>query len=1165
MEKNPKLKVLIVAGLALASSSQVILATGGDWFDEIPTATLGDSLDMLPAKSFGEIFDETTKPRKEREMPDMDRAISAIADRLKTEPPAKLIPEVDKLLASVRENYSDDTKEWCYVLHDVRDVLAGSSADVPAAQEYIRWRLKAKSKGAGVDDLEQRAAAATGPLKAHWLYLCGAALFARGERDKPREWFERVIKEFPDHPRAEMALFMLGRCAFSQSRQDALEEKDRAGGQQKAIAIFQRYLDKYPHGRFVADTQGWLGALAFDQAEYLKALQYYIAQAEAPDHPEVLKSAIFMCETALAHVAAKPDGNAAFELAARHPRIAMGFTYLVLSAPEADNYDGKIDKPADVKKWRKAMLPRIAAAVVKQKDLYKSGDWQPRYLAMLALAASGSGDQTQALKLTEISPDQLEKSDDLLFARALALQRSGKPHDAAAAFGKFLDRFPKSPLADGVRLRLALALQDDHRAGEALAQLKLLKKPGGENGDDYPADMRYTDGIEYPNSLADWNTSESAVYPNLSGLDGEQLAESIDTLLNFAPLPELAAALDSKEFTDAEKSGIRSVLAERYLEQEDFDNAKKYMPPAQFGLIAANLEKLTATANAETEPKEKAAAMLRTGDAWAAARDSLLLTPLDTGVPFLNKPINQPAFDALMRRENGRATGAKDVDTVLEDRDELRHASRWWMRAARTLPATPIAAESRWKALNAMPALAKASDYAETRAREINIESVSRELYDRLRKECPDSVEATRDAVYWSIPKLKAPKQDGTDATNTNDDNDQDFYGYEETDANMLGYAWPNPDAFGITKSFSNTQGDETVGKDFSDRVNALREDAASWAPAKLAKEVGELRDAGRKNFAYIEDASCMNMLDDLALFLAEPGVTQEMQKLYVNIRLDVLHRTTWGGAPVVATISTKTDSDEAVAAEINEALKNPAMKSVADYLEFNLIGLVAGAQTQVDTGVIIPDKQDEGSKPETATYASRDYATMEKMARDFLKKYPKSRKREAAMFVLARSVFSLSRPYIYTISVPPPGMAAGSTFYRNEQKTHQIEPFDEKRVLKPLDDYDREFPNGRYSADIRNYRAYLLFRQHAWKPALTLTLAQLADTAAPDLQPEAGIRLANIFAQLADAKYRADIMSAIKENPAAVPLLAQYLDIVPKNKSHPLRYLQAYLSDQFK
>src|SRR4029077_7337236 len=169
--------------------------------------------------------------------------------------------------------------------------------------------------------------------------------------------------------------------------------------------------------------------------------------------PETLKSAAFMCEKCLVRVAEKPESPAAFSLIARHPRIAMGFTYLVLSAPEAKNYDGEYDKPADVKKWRKTILPRIAAEVVKQKQIYQSGDWQPRYLAMLAQAASASGNQEQALQLTNLAPADLERSDDLLMVRALAFQRAGRATEAIETYRKLLANAPASPMAPGVRLR----------------------------------------------------------------------------------------------------------------------------------------------------------------------------------------------------------------------------------------------------------------------------------------------------------------------------------------------------------------------------------------------------------------------------------------------------------------------------------------------------------------------------------------------------------------------------------------------------------------------------------------------------------------------------------------------------------------------------------------
>src|SRR4029434_1078849 len=218
-------------------------------------------------------------------------------------------------------------------------------------------------------------------------------------------------------PRAEMAMFMSARCAFSATRRlEAATSDEEKPTETRKIAIARsETLRKHdPHGRFDADALGWLGALAYDSNDYLKALDYYIAQAETPGHPETLMSAIYNCEKTLGHLAPKPGGDAAFALIARHPRIAMAFVYLVLASPEADNYDGKWDNPADVRKWRRTILPRIAAAVAKQKDAYKSNDWRPRYLAMLVHAASASGNHAQALHLSQISPDQLKRSNDLL-------------------------------------------------------------------------------------------------------------------------------------------------------------------------------------------------------------------------------------------------------------------------------------------------------------------------------------------------------------------------------------------------------------------------------------------------------------------------------------------------------------------------------------------------------------------------------------------------------------------------------------------------------------------------------------------------------------------------------------------------------------------------------
>jgi len=1194
MEKYRRLILLAaMGGFFVAVPLATLHATGGDSFDA-PAPSLTDALDFLPGKSLGEIFLETDAHPSDKESPDFAKEILALAERVRTEPAAQLVSVADGLLTQARQHYSSGGG-WCNLLHDVHDVLTHSADNKTAAADYIKWRVEndststppAKTESSEEESastkvtpdltaLEKRARDSAGALKPHWLYLAGAAHYKTGDRVKCLPWFERVAKEFPNHPRGEIALFMQARCAFSESRRgiESLDDrtpeviKGRGPARKKATELFERYRKQYPHGRFEADALGWLGALAFDAEDYLKALEYYVAQAEVPGHPETIKSAVFMCEKCLVRVGEKTDSAAAFALIARHPRIAMGFTYLVLSAPEVKNYDGKFDAPADVKKWRRTMLPKIAAEVVKQKQLYQAGEWQPRYLAMLAQAASATGNQEQALQLTNLAPAELERSDDLLLVRAVAFQRAGKGAEALEAYRKFLDKFPNSPMAPGARLRLAFALQDNHQAGLAVVELKLLlaqqsaetsppdtkteeeddskkddeaetkTKPEKVDTSDSQAsgNSRYTTMETYPESEGDWDLKESAVYPNITGAEVDQVQQAIDTLLNFAPLTELAVAIDNAAFNERGRKEFRAVIAQRYLAQENFAEAKKFMPPDDYKLVAANLETLTLAAAGP--PQEKAEEMLRLGDAWADARGKLLRAPLDSVVHFLRR---FPQLDAMQRRANGRSLRVKNVDPELEERDELRHASRWWLSAARARPGTPLGAQARWKALEAMPKIAFASEYAEQLAREIKGESVSREIYEKLRKESPDSVEAKRLAAYWSFPAALKVEDQGYDLA-------------AKRDANILGYPYPDFEAFGVKRDGY----EESFGSDFMKRVSLLPEKAIVAEPATMATEVRDLNAKAKKELSRIDDAVVANFLDDLAHFLSEPKITHDMMKIYVGIRFDVLESN--GFSRPSGSLLPKKKKDDEILAEIEAALENPIMQPVAEYLEFSRIGLKAGDRTTIETD--IPDLKSEDSK---ATFTSRDHAGMEEMARDFLKKYPKSQKREAARFVIARSVQALSRPYFCDVGTPAPGTTADDQIFDIVQKSYQREPFDPKRVLGALDDYDREFPKGRYAADNRNLRAMTLWRMHDWGRALDLTLAQLGDASKPDLESEAAIRLANIFAELSHAEYRADVLDAIRSRPAAVLRLKTFLAKVPTDRTHPLRYLVSYITDQLK
>src|SRR5262249_19587221 len=151
------------------------------------------------------------------------------------------------------------------------------------------------------EELAQRAESAKGAIKANWIYAAGAKKFSSGDRTDCVESFDRVAKEFPKHPRAEIAMFMSARCAFSATRAVSDDSRDEPNPElvklrKTAIAKFEALRKKYQHGRFDADALGWLGAIAFDSRDYLKALDYYIAQAESPGHPETLMSAIYNTE-----------------------------------------------------------------------------------------------------------------------------------------------------------------------------------------------------------------------------------------------------------------------------------------------------------------------------------------------------------------------------------------------------------------------------------------------------------------------------------------------------------------------------------------------------------------------------------------------------------------------------------------------------------------------------------------------------------------------------------------------------------------------------------------------------------------------------------------------------------------------------------------------------
>jgi TolA-binding protein len=1109
-------------------SAGYALGCGGS-FDEAPP-TLPYYLHRLPAKSLEQIYGETTPPLPDKGWEPPLIALEKFATRLTSEPAAQLLPEVQRMLE--QERYAQEPNRWIFnALHDVRNALEIPGAAAEELAAYIRWRVerrrwfgwtdagesplqrygwdKPKVPPEQLAEIERQLATASPPLRAQWIYLRGALGFLHGEDTESQRWFQRVVDEYPGHPRAEAALFMAARCQLSRSRSSSYkqEERDAAAAEHRprALELFTRYLEKYPRGAFAADALGWLGAVAFDDGDYAQALQHYIRQSELPDHPELRRSALIMCERVLSRLAEREDE--ALDQVAAHPRLAMGLIYLIVNA-EAHQHD----QIAEVLDWRKRILPRLARAVAAREEVYPPPVWEPRYLAILAFAASGAGEQPQALKLTAAAAERPQWNDDLSFVRAVVLQRDRRFADAIAAYREFLRHFPRSPLARGAQLQLALALQDNGEAGEAILALEpLLPTPEEE-------ERRLL--IE-------------RAPRDLTGAEPAQVEQLIDTLRNFAPLSQLIAVLPKLE--PAKRVDFHQLIAQRHLAAEEFAEARKYVPPAQWEERAAKIETLTRQAASAAAGARRAEACLRVGDAWAAARGQLLTFPLDSAETRGQTFNDEHHLAAVKRAENAQALGFTGAVAAMEQRDELWHAREWWLRAHSTAPAGSAAgATALWRALEAMPKIADVSVFTLRRAAEGDAAGLSRRWHAELRQKYPRSPEATKLAAYWSFPTAE-----------------------EEIAAHQWGGAndWTPALAEALWRGSASGGGSEEYEqwKQISERADALRQRAGELQHAEFKAEVEELQRRAHAEHRRLEQAFMVNLLDDLSDFAQEADTGPEVRRRYVQLRFAVAARSIFGYAPWFKIQPGVDREDAELRREIAAAMAEPQFQVVRDYLQFLDLAVVANHLITIAA----PDLPEKDGEPNT--YRTRDYPLMEKLAAAFLEQHPRSRKRGAAILLHARAIYMQSKPAALPLDVEWP--EAGRWGGERVTRLHQRAPFEPHRVLQALDAYDREYPGGRYAAVVRAMRGDVAARRERWQEAVELAAPDLIEQAHASRREEAAQRAVELFMHLKRPEHRLALLGAIGANPPMRHALVEFLNL--PGADHPLRYLREYLQDQ--
>ena len=286
-----------------------LLIACGPFFFEAPPP-LEAYPQHIPVKSWLEVFNEASPA------PDGSLSAEALINRCRDlagrlpvlERPAALAA-IDDLIAKNREgDFRLNVANFLHELREIVDLRLPWNEAVP----LVEWRLQRLPRRAGffessperrwdwTDEQWKTAGveydkAFTGQMKEiddqiatapsmqpFWLVQRGALSFTHKQFAKAEEDFKTVADAHAGHPRAEVATFMLGRCALEESRQPGASERDTAKARDRARAAFESYRKTWPHGRFLADAAGWEAALALDGGGYPYALK---VPARTPVNP----------------------------------------------------------------------------------------------------------------------------------------------------------------------------------------------------------------------------------------------------------------------------------------------------------------------------------------------------------------------------------------------------------------------------------------------------------------------------------------------------------------------------------------------------------------------------------------------------------------------------------------------------------------------------------------------------------------------------------------------------------------------------------------------------------------------------------------------------------------------------------------------------------------
>jgi tetratricopeptide (TPR) repeat protein len=649
-------------------------------------------------------------------------------------------------------------------------------------------------------------------LLPHWQVQRGAFLFRIGRHAEARLAMDAVVDGAAgdvSKPRVLAAMIMAARCVIEESRELAkqeLTEARRAELEQLRDDATNRLKQLIEIGTtrphpYLPDAYGWLGAIAADRNELGAAVACQLERLEAQPTREITRSVVRECDSLFARLLAsheKPESSPwlspvdDFDAAkvARHPVVARLFVQhaidpaATISLPLLDDNESGDRYTIDFlnqRILRPEPFVQAALGALGRELLMNRPALDATTLTLLAWAATEAGEHEQALALL----DQItvpKPGDETLHARAIVLKRLGRHAEAVAAFNRLEADYPASPLVNDLPFQRAI---EQFRAGTvADAIVGFVSVGAAEN-------VRLRQQVEA--QMAGREPATDALAPTLQ--PEHHLMQWLDTLVQFAALDDLEAAvaklppdaglkhpaLDGTDLSLAEQ--LRGVLRCRALAAGDFALAKRHLsvtpPPARTEWVGARylftealhldaagwdarvapLAKLHAELAAATLPADRARLHLALAREWLKHRGFLTL-PATGACYYANSEEDR---QDLLRRQNALHLGFSRTAVAAElgRRDEATHALDHALAAAAADNPDPASAAAALELANeCLCRRAEFSHYQKSRALEAGDASLSRDLYDQLRRRFPRSREARR-AVYHVFTPLAAPWMPG--------------------------------------------------------------------------------------------------------------------------------------------------------------------------------------------------------------------------------------------------------------------------------------------------------------------------------------------------------------------------------------------------------------------